>query len=180
MVHTTGTHTSHSVPVPIIRVHIVVDQILFKVVCSISPVLLQVESQVRSDDLTTTIAHEACRIELSHEGIDDWHACASSFPPMNQFCVFSPVREAIIADWTNALELKHLCLMSLTVEAEEVTPAQFKVEMRCRFVCNNLPFILLELFVDLAYRKTAVCKPWRELGGVIWTNHSIPCLFVLC
>ena len=120
-------NTSHRVPITIVRMNIMIDQVLLEVVRPEAPVLLQIESQVCSDDLAPTVAHVARSVELSHACIDNWHSSLPRFPSVDQLSISAPLREAIVADWPYALQLEHLGLMRFAVEAKEVTHSQLKV-----------------------------------------------------
>jgi len=53
-------------PTTIVRLDIVVDQFLFKVVGTIAPILFQIQAEVASGNHTTSIRHEPSLIHLSH------------------------------------------------------------------------------------------------------------------
>ena len=129
MVNTAGTHASHCIPVTIVGVHIMINQILFEVMRSIAPVLLQIKSKVSCDDLATSITHEARGVELSHEGIDYWHSSLSRLPLAEQLRIAAPIRKAIGANRSDALLIEYLILVGFTVVSEKVTPAQFEIEV---------------------------------------------------
>lgn len=143
-----------------------------------APVLLEIKSQVGRHNLAATIAHEARSTQLSHECIDNRHASLARLPSSDQIGV-APPRKSVVTFRADSLLPKDSSLVGLTVEAEELAPAQFKVKVSRRLVLCNVLLKLQNVVVKFADREAAVCEPRRELGGIVCTNHSISGLFVL-
>jgi hypothetical protein len=61
-------------------VNVVINEHFFEVMCSKTPVLLEVQDEVRGNNLATTIAHESSSVQFPHKGIHDRHICLTIFP----------------------------------------------------------------------------------------------------
>ena len=93
--------------------------------CSNAPVLLQIHRQVGGNDLATTVAHEACGIELSHESVNYRHSSSTCLPLVDVLGIKLPGRVTRL----NTTRPEDCGLMSLTVVSEEITDPQFKVHV---------------------------------------------------
>ena len=120
-----------------------------------APVLAQVEGQIRSNDLSASVTHEACCIELSHEGINDRHASLAILPSGDQLR-FNLPGKAIVSFRADTLLPEHSCLVCLTIEAEELAPTQLEVKVISGLIFHYLLFEREDVIVELANGKSAV------------------------
>ena len=63
----------------------------FKPVRSVSPVLLQIKSQVGGNNLATPIRHPASFFEFPHAGINQGHSSLTISPPLDYVGVNAPI-----------------------------------------------------------------------------------------
>ena len=94
-------------------------------VCSNAPVLLQIHRQVGGNDLATTVAHEACGIELSHKSVNHRHSGSTCLPLVDELSIELPCWVAR----ANTARPEDCGLVSFTVVSEEVADPQFKVHV---------------------------------------------------
>jgi len=96
-----------------------INQFLFKVMGSISPVLFQVHRQVARDELPSSVGHEACDVHFSHGGVDDGHASLAVFPSLNELFIGLPAVESSII---NTVRAEALVAISHKPEFVEIAP----------------------------------------------------------
>lgn len=79
--HSSSAYPRGSGPAAIVRLYIMVNKLLFEVVGSVKPMLLQVHRKVAGDYHAPSVGHESCGIHVPHQSINQWHPRATLSPP---------------------------------------------------------------------------------------------------
>ena len=105
-----------------------VDQLLLQPVSAPRPVLLQVLCKVASNDHAAAIRHETCLIHISHQCVNQRHACPAFAPPLDNLCVRLPIVVLTVVD---AILTEHLVSVVHAPETIEITPKKLVNENFC-------------------------------------------------
>lgn len=108
-------------PSSIVRLDVVIEEILLKVVRSEPPVLLQVHREVARDDHTASIRHEASLIQVTNESIDKRHACRASLPSIDRLRSRLPI---VIGPVVDSVAGEDLVTVIHTPELIEISPEE--------------------------------------------------------
>jgi hypothetical protein len=148
---------SSSSPPSVVWLHIMIDQLLFKVVSTIPPVLLHIQSEIAGYNLSATIWHKASCVHLPHQSINQWHTSLAISPSLNNFWVCRPLQKSSIVDSVNT---EHLVAIVHAPKTVEVPPEKLINKMFCALVGPKLGLKFFRLVVDSLDRKGTVCEPW--------------------
>ena len=121
-----------------------VHQHLLEVVGAVTPVLLQVEGQVRRDHLPASVGHPACLVQFSHARVNERHSCCALPPSLDELEVFAPLVDAFSMD---AVLEEEGSSMVAGVEAKEVSPEEFVNEVLGARILNR---VVDDSLVDLS------------------------------
>lgn len=105
-----------------------VDQLLLEPVSTPPPILLQVLSEVAGNDHAAAIRHETCLIHISHQCVNQRHACRAFAPPLDNICVRLPIVVLTVVD---AILTEHLVSVVHAPESIEITPKELVNENSC-------------------------------------------------
>lgn len=164
---TASTDSWTSCPASKIRGAVMVDQFLLEVVGTFSPILLQIHGQVACYHHPSSIRHEPCIVHLPHESIHKRHASITIPPSLNLLWICLP---RIVSSVVDAILTEDFVAMVETPIPLEVSPEKFIHIHSCWLISLLLLLELLSLPVDFSDGEWAICKPWRKLWRVIWTE----------
>lgn len=155
--------------------HIMIDEPLLKVLCTVPPVLLQVKSEIAGYDLPASVRHETRMIHLSHESIDQGHTSGSSLPALDDVLVDPPFWYIFVQ---GTIFIEHAIPMSVAVPVAEVPPVKLSDEVLRALILSVPLFILLGLPINELGRDSSACHPWGEFRRIVGTHYAVPCLFI--
>ena len=117
--NTASANARTTSPATVVRLDIVIDELLFEVVGTIAPILLQIHAEVAGSDHTATIWHESCLVHLSHQCVDEWHPCHSILPTLYNVEVSLP---GVIPPVVDSIAAENLIAIVHTPVALKVPP----------------------------------------------------------
>ena len=164
------TYSRRKAPPSIVRLNIVIYQLFLKVVGAITPVLLQIHSQVARYHHTTSVWHEPCRIQIPHERIYERHASATFSPSLNCLHVCLPI---VVLSVIDPIGTEYLHSISHAPEPIVVSPEEFIYEYLCWIIPSMLFFKGLCFMIGIPGRESTCGKPWRKLWRIVGTYQLV-------
>lgn len=119
---------------------------LLKPMCTLSPVLLEIHSEIASDYHSSSVWHEASRVHVSHQCINKGHSCLTLSPPFDNIIHILPV---VVRPVIYSILREVLVSVSHEPESIEVSPEEFINIHLGRFICAMLLFKLPCLVIDI-------------------------------
>lgn len=147
-----------------------VDEFFFEIMCSITPILLQIHRQVAGHNHAPSVWHEASLIHLSHQGVYKGHSCLPISPSLEGVLVSLPV---VVSSVVNAIGAKALVAIPHKPVAVEVAPKQLVDEDSGGLVGAMLFDVVSGIVEDLPGGEGAVCEPRRKLAGVLGADEIV-------
>lgn len=145
------------VPTRIIELAVVVQQLLLVEERTEPPVLHEIESEVARSDLSGSKTYVALDLHLTHDGVDDWHACCSCSPSV--YYVFESFPFELWL-FQQTISSKDFDAVSETIIVEVVPAQQMIDEKLCLFYLATILFFELVNFpVNIPDRDTPTSKP---------------------
>lgn len=136
--------------------HIVIDQFLFKVIGSLPPVLFKILCQIACYNLSATIRHKSCGIQLSHESVHKWEPSLALSPSFNDSVISLPPNLWLVVD---SIFAEDIVTVVHTPVAVEVSPEKLIDKVLGVFISTIFRLEISCLEVNGPDRERAVCKP---------------------
>mmetsp|Transcript_18113 Transcript_18113/g.49413 ORF Transcript_18113/g.49413 Transcript_18113/m.49413 type:complete len:272 (+) Transcript_18113:100-915(+) len=162
----TTSHSSTRAPIVPIRVDIVVDQVLFKKIAAVSPILLQVETQEGANVLTSAIAHKPRCYHFSHIRIHQGVSCFPLFPSSQRWLVYLPCfLWCLRRSRKNPIGVENAIAVLEAKKFAVVAPEQLKDYPIGRLVLNSsFFFVSLAFLCNITWTDTTKCEPGAKFG----------------
>lgn len=152
-----------------------INQSFFKPISTSTPILMQVQRQIRGYDLTATIRHEASRIHFAHQCINYRHSCLPLTPFIN-FLIYSfPFQLRAVV---SAILLKYFFTVMKAIKPTEISPVKFTYIM-LSWLVRTIGFLkVFDSPISLSAWDTTICEPWGQFWAKPVAFKLISCLHV--